>query len=75
VLLVGFPEDLKNAVVTAKAVSGFGILVHWHDTENLARVVAKVYLNDDAKIPDAIKVDIGLPRIERKIFGQFHVLF
>lgn len=32
VLLVGFPEDLKNAVVIAKVVSGFGILVHWHDT-------------------------------------------
>jgi len=27
VMLVGFPEDLKNAVVIAKAVSGFGILV------------------------------------------------
>ena len=52
VMLVGFPEDLKNAVVIAKAVSGFGILVYWHDTNNLARVVAKVYLNDDAKIPD-----------------------
>ena len=66
-LLVGFPEDLKNAVVIAKAVSGFGILVHWHDTENLARVVAKVYLNDDAKIPDSIKVNTDLPQKGRSL--------
>lgn len=61
-LLVGFPEDLKNAVVIAKAILGFGILVHWHDTENLAWVVAKVYLNNDAKIPDFVKVNAGLPK-------------
>lgn len=61
VMLVGFPEDLKNTVVVAKAVSGFGILVHWHETENLARVVAKVYLNNEAKIPDSVKVNVGLP--------------
>jgi len=67
VLLVGFPEDLKNGVVIAKAVSGFGILVHWHDIENLARVVAKVYLNDDAKIPDSIKVNTGLPKKGRSL--------
>jgi len=24
-------------------------------------VVAKVYLNDDAKIPDSVKVNAGLP--------------
>jgi hypothetical protein len=28
VLLVAFPKDLKNAARIAKAVSGFGILVH-----------------------------------------------
>lgn len=61
VMLVGFPDNLKNVVVIAKAVSSFGILVHWHDTNNLARVVAKVYLNDDAKIPDSVKVNAGLP--------------
>lgn len=61
VLLVGFLEDLKNSIGIAKAVSGFGILVHWHEPNNLARVVAKVYLNDDAKIPDSVKVNVGLP--------------
>ena len=54
VMLVDFPKDLKNGVARAKAVSGFGILVYWHETDNLARVVAKVYLNDDAKIPDSV---------------------
>jgi hypothetical protein len=28
VLLVGFPEDLKNSVGIAKAISSFGILMH-----------------------------------------------
>jgi len=54
IMFVGFLEDLKNGVTIAKVVSGFGILVHWHETNNLARVIAKVYLNDDAKIPDSI---------------------
>jgi hypothetical protein len=61
VMLVGFPEDLKCASIIAKAVSKFGILAHWHETNNLARVVAKVYLNDNAKILDSIKINAGLP--------------
>jgi hypothetical protein len=65
VMLVGFPMDLKDSVNIAKAVSGFGILVQWHEPDNLARVVAKVYLNDDAKIPESIKVNVGLPQKAR----------
>jgi hypothetical protein len=53
---------LKNSIGIAKAVSSFGILMHWHEPNNLARVVAKVYLNDDAKIPDSVKVNAGLPQ-------------
>jgi len=53
VLLVGFLEDLKNSIGIAKAVYGFGVLVHWHEPDNLARVVAKVYLNDDTKISNS----------------------
>lgn len=59
VMLVSFPEDLKSGITMAKAVSRFGILVDWHD--NLARVIAKVYLNDHAKIPCSVKVNAGLP--------------
>jgi hypothetical protein len=65
VLLVGFLKDLKNSIGIAKAISGFGILVHWHEPDNLARVVAKVYLNDDAKILDSVKVNVGLPQMGR----------
>jgi hypothetical protein len=61
VMFVGFLEDLKCASIIANAVSKFGILAHWHETSNLARVVAKVYLNDNAKIPDSIKINVGLP--------------
>ena len=62
VMLISFSEDLKNTVDVAKAVSGFGILVDWHEIDNLARVVAKVYLNNEAKIPDSVKVNAGLPQ-------------
>jgi len=61
VMLVGFLEDLRNGAIIAKVVSTFGILVHWHDYNNLARVVVKVYLNDYANIPDSVKVNAGLP--------------
>lgn len=61
VMLVGFPEDLKCSAIVAKAVSTFGILVDWFDPNNLARVVAKVYLNDDGKVPDSVKINAGIP--------------
>ena len=54
IMLVGFPEDLRNAPMIAIPVSGFGIMVYWHEPETLARVVVKVYLNDDAKILDSV---------------------
>jgi hypothetical protein len=62
VMLVTFPEDLKNSAMVAKAVSTFGIMVDWHEMENVARVVAKVYLNDDAKILDFVKVNADIPQ-------------
>jgi len=61
-MLVGFPEDLRNSTIITKAASWFGFFMHWHELNNLARVVVKVYLNDDAKIPDSVKVSVGVPR-------------
>lgn len=58
VMLVGFPEDLKCTTTIAKAVSTFGILVEWHEPGDLARVVAKVYLNEFGKIPNSVKVNV-----------------
>lgn len=74
VLLVSFPEDIKDSVNIAKAVSGFGIMVHWPEPENLARVVVKVYLNDDAKIPSSVKVNAGLPQKGRSWSVPCYVL-
>jgi hypothetical protein len=62
VWLVAFPEDLKNSINIAKVVSSFGLLMHWHEPKDLARVVSKVFLNDDAKIPNSVKVNAGLPQ-------------
>jgi hypothetical protein len=61
VMLVGFPEDLKNSADIAKDVSCFGIMMHWHELENLARVLVKVYLNNDAKLLESLKVNVGVP--------------
>ena len=45
-------------------VSIFGILVHYHDSNNLATVVAKVYLSDDGRVPYSMKVNAGLPPVD-----------
>ena len=74
VLLVAFPEDLKNSAMIAKAVSGFEIMVDWHEMENVARVVVKVYLNDDAKILDSVKVNAGVPQTGRSWTVPCYVL-
>jgi hypothetical protein len=74
VVLVGFPKDLKNSAGIAKAISSFGIMVHWHEPENLARVVAKIYLNDDAKIPASVKANAGVPPKGRSLTVPYYVL-
>lgn len=61
VMLLGFPEDLRCDAIIVKSVSGFGIMVHWHESLSLARVIVKVYLNDGKKVPSSIKVNAGLP--------------
>jgi hypothetical protein len=72
--VVAFPEDLNDSVGIAKVVSGFGIVVQWHEPNNLARVVSKVYLNDDAKIPSSVKVNAGLPQKGRSWTVPCYVL-
>jgi hypothetical protein len=59
-MMLAFPKDLRIGPIIARAVSGFGILVDWHNTSTLSRVMAKVYLNNDALIPDSVKVNVGL---------------
>lgn len=60
-MMLGFPEDLRCDAIVAKSVSEFGIMVHWHESLILARVIVKVYLNDDRKIPSSVKINAGLP--------------
>jgi len=74
VMLLGFPEDLRTTQIVAKWVSTFGIMVHWHESLSLARVIVKVYLNDDGKIPDFVKVNAGLPSKGRSWIVPIFVL-
>ncbi|CAO2187980.1 unnamed protein product [Urochloa humidicola] len=61
VMLMGFPLDARKNVEIAKAVLGFGLLRYWHDTSYEARIVVRVLLNDDAKIPHDVVVTVGVP--------------
>jgi len=61
VMLIGFPEDIRTGAAIAKAISEFVILVHVHESSTLARIIAKVYVDDEAKFPDSVKVNAGLP--------------
>jgi len=74
VVLVGFPKDLKCTSIIARVVSRFGILAYWHETSNLACLVAKVYLNDNAKILESIKINAGLPQKGKSWTSPCYVL-
>lgn len=65
VMLMEFPLDGRKTKVIAKAVAGFGILRHWHDTKYRACIVVKVMVNGNAKIPDDVVVSFGS---EKKIW-------
>lgn len=56
---MGFHLDARNTKTIDKVVSGFGLLRYWHDTNYRARIVVKVLLNDDAKIPHDVVVTMG----------------
>jgi hypothetical protein len=36
-------------------------MVHWHANPSLARVVVQVYLNDDKKNPNSVKINVVVP--------------
>ncbi|KAF8752694.1 hypothetical protein HU200_011935 [Digitaria exilis] len=64
IMLMLYPHDAHNNTALAKACAGFGLLRYWYDSKNLARVVCKVHLHDDARIPDDVVVAAGLePRV------------
>ncbi|KAF8748660.1 hypothetical protein HU200_012880 [Digitaria exilis] len=49
-MLMLFPNDARNNSALAK----------WYDSTNNARVVCKVHLHDDARIPDDVVVSAGI---------------
>ena len=73
-MLVAFLEDLKISAMVARAVFDFGIMIDLHEMENVAKVVVKVYLNDDAKILDSIKVNARVPQTGRSWTVPCYVL-
>ncbi|KAF8711352.1 hypothetical protein HU200_029381 [Digitaria exilis] len=64
IMLMLYPHDARNNTALAKACAGFGLLRYWYGSTNSARVVCKVHLHDDARIPDDVVVATGLePRV------------
>lgn len=64
IMLMLFPNDSRNNSALAKAVVGFGLVRYWYDTTNNSRVVVKVFLHDEARIPDDVVVSAGIePRV------------
>ncbi|CAO2149589.1 unnamed protein product [Urochloa humidicola] len=61
VMLMAFLTDARTNTTPSTAVSGFGLLRYWHDTMNVARIVAKVNLHDDAKILHGVILSAGVP--------------
>ncbi|CAO2177865.1 unnamed protein product [Urochloa humidicola] len=74
VMLMAFPTDARSNTAISKAVSGFGLLRYWHDTTNVARVVAKVNLHAYAKIPHGVLVSTGVPPRSRSRMCPVFVL-
>lgn len=74
VMLLGYPEDLCSTQLIAKSMSSFRILVNWDDGPSVARVVSKVYINDEKKIPDFVKVNASLPTKARSLTVPCFVL-
>ncbi|CAN6328749.1 unnamed protein product [Urochloa humidicola] len=58
-MLVGYPLDFANDDDIAKAVSGFGDLLHWHQETSKGRVIVKLLMNDGAKIPRVFLATVG----------------
>lgn len=55
-------------------VAGFGMLMRWHQTNYKARLVVKVYLKDDEKIPQAMTMTMGNPPRARSFSFQVPAL-
>lgn len=74
VMFMSSPSNAKNNDSISKAISGFGLLPYWHDTNNEARIVVKVNLSDGAKIPHVVLVSAGMPPKARSWMCPAYVL-
>nr|TKW21483.1 hypothetical protein SEVIR_4G121900v2 [Setaria viridis] len=74
IMLISFPEDARNNSTICKAVADFGLLHYWNDTNNLARIVAKINLFDGAKIPHGVLVSTSIPLKTRSCMYLVFVL-
>ncbi|CAN6363412.1 unnamed protein product [Urochloa humidicola] len=74
VMLLNYPLDLREAQYIDKAVAGFGLLMQWHDTNYKGRVVLKVYLKNEAKIPQAVTMTLGNPHQAKSYSFQVYKL-
>ncbi|GJN24108.1 hypothetical protein PR202_gb11826 [Eleusine coracana subsp. coracana] len=58
-ILVGYPLDARSHSTIAKSIASFALLKHVHESEVLARVIAKAVLHDDRRIPPDVVISTG----------------
>jgi hypothetical protein len=65
-MLLGYPLYARSTSAIAKAVFGFGMLRHVHESEVMARVVIKACMNAESQVPPSVVVCVG------KVLGSAH---
>lgn len=55
-MLIPFPLDCYNVDAIGRAVSGFGTLIHWHESSDKARILIKVLVPFSDVVPESLLV-------------------
>ncbi|OEL24731.1 hypothetical protein BAE44_0014248 [Dichanthelium oligosanthes] len=58
-MLLGYPNDCRDASEIEKSLVGFGILKHVHRSTNIAHVIVKMLVNKEDDVLDEIVVSPG----------------
>jgi hypothetical protein len=58
-MLLGYLLYARSTSAIAKAVFGFGMLRHVHESEVMARVVIKACMNAESQVPPSVAVCVG----------------
>lgn len=58
-MLLGYPLDLREAVVIKQVVAPFAQIDHWNDDRSLARILVKCIMQVPLKVPRSLVISVG----------------